>query len=486
MAVGPSGDKYEREADHVAKQVLGQMKGAGEQPVQRQGIEEEELQMKPLQRQGVEEEELQMKPLQRQGVEEEELQMKPLQRQGIEEEELQMKPLQRQIGMEGGEVGPELEQSIERSRGKGQALPENLRRSMEGPFGEDFSGVRVHTDAQAHDLNDSVSARAFTTGQDIFFRKGEYNPGSDGGKQILAHELTHVVQQVQKPLHRHTDYPNPLESSGIHRSPLLKSSSAPTIRRGVDEAKAVTDLRVLLPEGNSSGAGLVSALAATSDSIRQLPTQIHTATSDLQFQQEMAKYMAIRDGLREEEYERYMASAQQQLDDNKARGFTNQKSEMWFPPESAGGTALSDIIHETIHVMCAQGGAGEVLRVLDTSFNEGLTQMFTIQVCTQHGIPVEEAYPEATKFNQELYKKYPTELYNAYFKQNVDALLDSILKNWGAGVEKGKFPNGDNPVYSEKKTGFWDVSNEDERRKMLVSNLQDYRRKERWLNARVL
>ena len=150
MTVGPSGDKYEREADQIAKQVLGQMKGSGEQSVQRQGMEEEELQMKPL---------------------------------------------QRQIGMEGGEVGPELEQSIERSRGKGQALPENLRRSMEGPFGEDFSGVRVHTDAQAHDLNDSVSARAFTTGQDIFFRKGEYNPGSDGGKQILAHELTHVVQQ---------------------------------------------------------------------------------------------------------------------------------------------------------------------------------------------------------------------------------------------------------------------------------------------------
>ena len=193
MAVGPAGDKYEREADHVAKQVLGQMKGAGEQPVQRQGIEEEELQMKPLQR------------------------------HGIEEEALQMKPLQRQIGMEGGVVGPELEQTVEKSRGKGQALPENLRRSMEGPFGVDFGEVRVHTDAQAHDMNDSVSARAFTTGQDIFFRKGEYNPGSEGGKEILAHELTHVVQQVKNPLHRHTDYLNPMEPSGIQRSPLLRS-----------------------------------------------------------------------------------------------------------------------------------------------------------------------------------------------------------------------------------------------------------------------
>src|SRR5207344_148493 len=59
----------------------------------------------------------------------------------------------------------------------------------------DFSGVRVHTDAGADGLNQSLSARAFTTGRDIYFRQGEYNPGSSGGRELLAHELTHVVQQ---------------------------------------------------------------------------------------------------------------------------------------------------------------------------------------------------------------------------------------------------------------------------------------------------
>ena len=62
-------------------------------------------------------------------------------------------------------------------------------------FGADFSNVRVHTDAGADNLNRSLDARAFTTGQDIFFRQGEYDPGSSKGSKILAHELTHVLQQ---------------------------------------------------------------------------------------------------------------------------------------------------------------------------------------------------------------------------------------------------------------------------------------------------
>ena len=62
-------------------------------------------------------------------------------------------------------------------------------------MGADFSGVRVHTDTQSDQLNRSIQAKAFTTGQDVFFRSGEYNPGSKGGQELIAHELTHVVQQ---------------------------------------------------------------------------------------------------------------------------------------------------------------------------------------------------------------------------------------------------------------------------------------------------
>ena len=62
-------------------------------------------------------------------------------------------------------------------------------------MGHDFSGVRVHTSAESDTLNQQLSAKAFTTGQDIFFKQGEYNPGSSSGKELIAHELTHVVQQ---------------------------------------------------------------------------------------------------------------------------------------------------------------------------------------------------------------------------------------------------------------------------------------------------
>lgn len=94
-------------------------------------------------------------------------------------------------------VAPEIEQSIQQARGGGQVLDSRVRGQMEPAFGVDFSKVRVHTDAGAHSLNRALNARAFTTGQDIFFNQSEYNPGSSGGRELIAHELTHVVQQRQ-------------------------------------------------------------------------------------------------------------------------------------------------------------------------------------------------------------------------------------------------------------------------------------------------
>jgi len=94
-----------------------------------------------------------------------------------------------------GDVTPEIEADIQRERGGGQALDSGTRSQIEPALGADFSGVRVHTGGQADALNRDLSARAFTTGQDIFFRHGEYSPGSSSGRELLAHELTHVVQQ---------------------------------------------------------------------------------------------------------------------------------------------------------------------------------------------------------------------------------------------------------------------------------------------------
>ncbi len=66
---------------------------------------------------------------------------------------------------------------------------------MEPRFGTDFSNVKVHTDSSAVQMNQDIQAQAFTHGQDIYFNSGKYSPDTNEGKSLLAHELTHVVQQ---------------------------------------------------------------------------------------------------------------------------------------------------------------------------------------------------------------------------------------------------------------------------------------------------
>jgi Domain of unknown function (DUF4157) len=88
-----------------------------------------------------------------------------------------------------------LHSSIAYARGGGQPLDAWTRMHMEDAFGVDLSGVRTHTGSQAASLSRDLGARAFTTGQDIFFGHGEYDPSSTNGRELLAHELTHVVQQ---------------------------------------------------------------------------------------------------------------------------------------------------------------------------------------------------------------------------------------------------------------------------------------------------
>ena len=84
---------------------------------------------------------------------------------------------------------------IEEQAGKGNPLPPKVLAEMNKSFGMDFSGVRIHHDAIAAQLCCDLNAVAFTHGTDIYFNEGKYNPGSEDGKLLLAHELTHVAQQ---------------------------------------------------------------------------------------------------------------------------------------------------------------------------------------------------------------------------------------------------------------------------------------------------
>jgi hypothetical protein len=195
LTVGPAGDKYEQEADRVAEQVVsGQPSAVSGQPaVQRQAEEEEEVQTKPaVQRQAEEEEEVQTKSL--------------LQRQAEEEEEIQTLPSPLRRGGRGEvEAGPDIESRLAAHKGGGSPLPDDVRAAMEPRFGADFGGVRVHTGGEADQLNRQLSAQAFTHGQDIYMGAGRYDPTSSDGQRLLAHELTHVVQQNSGTVRRHPE-----------------------------------------------------------------------------------------------------------------------------------------------------------------------------------------------------------------------------------------------------------------------------------------
>lgn len=187
LIVNPPDDQYEKEGDRVADAVTR----APASSVRRQVEEKEEAALKRasvIQRQPVEEEE-----------EEEAIQAKPedytrLQRQAEEEEEEE--PIQAKSSeSQPDKVSESLEADINAARGGGQPLPDSVRGPLEPQLGHDFSQVHIHTDAQADNLSQQLGAKAFTTGHDIFFREGAYQPGSGSGRGLIAHELTHVVQQ---------------------------------------------------------------------------------------------------------------------------------------------------------------------------------------------------------------------------------------------------------------------------------------------------
>jgi len=173
LRIGNPNGIYEQEADRVADQIMRMP----ESQLQRQPEEEEK-----------EEELIQTKLLTEP--------MASLVQRQVEEEEEEKEILQTK-----GHTGQTLwlsrglEAQIHSMRGSGQPLPKSVQNLFEPRFGRDFSQVRIHTDTQAAYLAGTMNARAFTVGQDIAFGVGQYSPGTTEGINLLAHELTHVVQQ---------------------------------------------------------------------------------------------------------------------------------------------------------------------------------------------------------------------------------------------------------------------------------------------------
>ncbi|MBN4003326.1 DUF4157 domain-containing protein [Nostoc sp. LPT] len=158
LTLGTVGDVYEQEADRVARQVVDEIHSSAFR-ASNTTSEEESI------------------------------------ANGGEAGRVQRQITVRAAGDAGGEISSEWEGELVRAKGGGQPMSPTVREPMERAFGADFGGVRVHTGAQADSLARTIQAKAFTTGQDVFFRRGAYEPLSRGGQELIAHELTHVIQQ---------------------------------------------------------------------------------------------------------------------------------------------------------------------------------------------------------------------------------------------------------------------------------------------------
>ncbi|MGB3073944.1 MAG: DUF4157 domain-containing protein, partial [Chitinophagales bacterium] len=116
-----------------------------------------------------------------------------------EDDHIQRKPIasfiQRKESSGGMVASDAVSNIISCSKGGGHRLDSNTQSFMQNRFGVDFSGVKIHSGTESVQMNRELNAKAFTVGSDIYFNEGQYNPGSSEGKHLLAHELTHTIQQ---------------------------------------------------------------------------------------------------------------------------------------------------------------------------------------------------------------------------------------------------------------------------------------------------
>lgn len=189
LKVGKAGDVHEKEADAVANKV-----------VRRLATSKEDEKLSTHDARMEKDKEEPMKPVQKKPMKEKD---KDKDKKGVHKKDDPKK--KKKKGAAGGAVQKKemstaseaVSMAIEERSGKGSPLAAKTLAEMNHQFGMDFSAVRIHTDSAAVALCRELNALAFTHGQDIFFNEGKFNPESDEGRRLLAHELTHVAQQQE-------------------------------------------------------------------------------------------------------------------------------------------------------------------------------------------------------------------------------------------------------------------------------------------------
>ena len=277
-------------------------------------------------------------------------------------------------------------------RDSGQPLDSSTRSFMERRFGHDFGNVRVHLDARAAASARSVSALAYTVGSDIVFRDGAFAPDDSLGRRLLAHELTHVVQQSDlrtargQPLQRQPDEPPTKEAPPTKESPPTKTpppAKAPPRKTLKSEGVDLSD-----PVAGGTAAIIDTVLART---------------------QKLAPYIGgkIKLGFKIAEKGKFVWDTNDVNFDNAYRdaydlpsgntvpkstkGFLNtKKSEIHLRPDAVFGTAL----HEAVHRLASPRLYVEFLPIakkisstLTEVLSEGVTAFFTDEILKEEELP---------------------------------------------------------------------------------------------------
>ena len=290
LNVGKPGDKYEVEADTVADKVVSKQQGgalggdssffsptvtpavqkqedteiqeksiaqnitptvqlaSAEEDVQK--MEEENVQSKEEEAQMMEDESVQTKEEEVQSKEEEVQTKEDEEVQTMEEENVQAKEDEEVQSKEEDDVQAKLNVSkpqktnlgsrIKNAKGKGSEMPSTLKSNMESGFGADFSGVRIHTGSDSAQMNKDLGAKAFTNKNDIFFNEGKFSPDSKEGQTLIAHELTHTIQQgASKPKEAANGVINDAKGVAASKTGAATGGSVSDLASAAGEAKAV-------------------------------------------------------------------------------------------------------------------------------------------------------------------------------------------------------------------------------------------------------
>ena len=417
LTIGKADDSYEREADAVADKVVSRTSSAAPatssrdtNAVQKQEIstiqrlatpdedkmpatndgrmaEDKKIQEKPMvQKMEAPKEEEKPAVQKMEAPKEEE---KPVQAKAEEEQ-----PVQAKAESGRGVASQAVTSKLDSTKGRGERLPEKTKSKMESAFGRDFSDVHIHTDTSSVKMNKDLHAHAFTHGKDVYFNSGKFNPENTEGARLLAHELTHVVQQNET-----------IQKSSLYgqvqrkKAPLSGMTPKQTIDYRIEEK--------------------------VDKAMAQSPTISPYITKKLEAGLKIEGKVIYHSSQKDMEESRVGTGNKDKEDENVGGYFDRKTGKIHLPPSAR----LEPLIHESIHKFSND------FRGASSLVNEGFTQLFTNIILTENGLSKGSSYPKQLKVAEAISSKIGlSRLAEIYFSGSVNDLATE-LKNKVKGFD---------------------------------------------------